>query len=553
MKSGADRDDGELHPLATEVAWGRLQSAVDEGAMRLVKTAFSPIIRETKDFCVMILNREGQSIVQSTVSIPAFIGTMPHTMQAMLAQRPLAQWSEGDALCTNDPWLGAGHLPDFNIAIPIFRHGALDGFVGVIAHMADIGGRGFVADARELYEEGLRIPVVPLRAGGRPNALLLDIIRANVRLPAQVTGDLEAMLAAGDYVVRRTRALLDAMPEVGIEAMSRRIHALCEAAMRAAIRELPDGDYANAGYIEADDADLKVAVTVRIRGDEIVVDYTGSSAQVARGINSTLGYTTSYSAYGLKCLLAPEVPINDGALRPITVTAPAGCLVNCTHPAAVAARSQVGHMLPSLIYGALAPASPAGVVADCGSPRPMVYLSGQDDAKRPFALTLFLHGGMGAGAESDGIACSAFPTNSAAVPTEIVELATPVLIEEKELVADSGGDGRRRGGLGQKMRLRVTGANPVRVSVLAQRARHPARGLFGGEDGAPTRVRLNGADGAALFKVMHLARGDVVEVSSPGGGGFGEPAGRPPALRASDRAAGYLSEVEVRDGAQGER
>jgi len=537
----------DLSPLVVEIVWGRLQSAVDEGAMRLVKSAFSPIIRETKDFCVMILDRDGQSIVQSTVSIPAFIGTMPHTMKAMLARRPLDQWQPGDALCTNDPWLGAGHLPDFNIAIPIFVDGKVEGFVAVIAHMADIGGRGFVADARELFEEGLRLPVVPLRSGGRSNALLFDIIRANVRLPDQVVGDLEAMLAAGDYVVSRVGVLLDSMPEVGMGAIGAKIHTLCEIAMRAAIGRLPDGDYRNEVYIEAAEQDLKVAVTVRVRGEDVELDYEGSSPQVGRGINSTLGYTTSYSAYALKCLLSPELPINDGSFRPIRITAPESSIINCSYPAAVAARSQVGHILPSLIYGALAEAAPDKVVAECGSPRPMVYLSGESDAGQPFAVTLFLHGGMGADSAADGIACSAFPTNSAAVSTEIVELVTPVLVEEKELLPDSGGRGRQRGGLGQRLRLRLTGANPLRASVLAQRTRHPAQGLFGGENGTPTTVRLNGGDGTSLFRVQYLNKGDVMEVCSPGGGGFGAPGERSPAQLAEDRVAGYTTDDRNED------
>ncbi len=534
--------DNLLPALAMEVAWGRLQSAVDEGAMRLVKTAFSPIIRETKDFCVMILNRDGQSIAQSTVSIPAFIGTMPQTMKAMLSAFPYQDWSEGDAVCTNDPWLGTGHLPDINIAVPLFTNGMLEGFVAVIAHMADIGGRGFVADAREVYEEGLRLPVVRLRERGRQNDLLFSVIRANVRLPDQVTGDLQAMLAAGDYVVNRVNALMETMAGVRIGSMSRQIHALCESAMRAAIRELPDGVFTNQGFIETDEEDLKISVTVEVRGDSITIDYIGSSPQISRGINSTLGYTTSYSAYSLKCLLAPNLPINDGTLRPITVKAPEGSIVNCSPPAAVAARSQVGHILPSLIYGSLAEAAPTRVVADCGSPRPMIYLSGHNESGRPFAVTLFLHGGMGASSDADGIPCSAFPTNSAAVPSEIVELLTPIVVEEKELIADSGGEGRRRGGLGQRLRLRVTGSSPLRATVLAQRRRHQARGVFGGGNGAPTAVCLNDGDGSSLFKVRHVQPGDVIQVSSPGGGGFGNPEERSQALIAADIDAGYVTD-----------
>ncbi len=528
-----------LSVLELEIVWGRLQSIVDEAALRMVKSSFSSIIREGKDYCVMLMNRDGNSIVQSSGSIPAFFGTMPRTMKAMLERYPIDTWSEGDVVCTNDPWLGAGHLQDVNIAAPIIQSGRLMGFVGVIAHMADIGGRGFVPDAKELYEEGLRLPVLRLRRGGQRNTDIYDIIRENVRLSTQVLGDIDGMVAATEYVAARVRALV-ATASVDLDASSNQIHKLCESALRAAINKLPDGVYRNKISVEAGDEDLTICIACHIAGDTIRIDYSGSSPQTtARAINCALGYTFSYSAYAVKCLLAPEVPINDGTFRPLSVTAPEHSIVNCAAPAPVAARSLVGHYLPAAIYGALSVVVPDRVVAECGSPRPMISLNGINAEGERFATTLFLHGGMGASAASDGLPCIAFPTNSAAAATEIIELTTPVIVEEKQLLPGSGGAGRRRGGLGQRIIIRSCSERPLRASVLGQRVRNRAAGLFGGEEGTATSGRLNGANEPRLFVQLNLQKGDVIEVCSPGGGGYGDPRERDAATIARDVAHGY--------------
>ena len=531
-----------LDPISLEIVWGRLQSIVDEAALRMVKSSFSSIIREGKDYCIMLLNRNGDSIVQSSGSIPAFLGTMPRTMKAMLAKYPSDTWSEGDVVCTNDPWLGAGHLQDVNIAVPIINGGSLIGFVGVIAHMADIGGRGFVPDSKELYEEGLRLPILQLRRRGQRNTDIYDIIRENVRLSTQVLGDIDGMMAAADYVTRRVLGLV-ASAGVDLDITSAQIHNLCETAMRSAIRMLPEGVYRNEIQVEAGEEDLTICVACHIEHDTIRIDYSGSSPQTfARAINCALGYTFSYSAYAVKCLLAPEVPINDGTFRPLSVTAPPQSIVNCAAPAPVTARNLVGHYLPAAVYGALASVVPNRVVAECGSPRPMISLNGSHADGSRFSTTLFLHGGMGASASSDGLPCIAFPTNSAAAPTEIIELTTPVLVEEKELLADSGGAGLHRGGLGQRIAVRSRSELPISASILGQRVRHRAGGLFGGQSGRATSAHLNGESEPRLFVQLQLKNGDIMEVCSPGGGGYGNPAEREAGAIKSDLAGGYTSD-----------
>ncbi len=530
-----------LDLLDLEIVWGRLQSFVDEAALRMVKSSFSSIIREGKDYCIMLLNRNGDSIVQSSGSIPAFFGTMPRTVKAMLAKYPIEAWSPGDVVCTNDPWLGAGHLQDVNIAAPVIAAGRVIGFVGVIAHMADIGGRGFVPDSKEIYEEGLRLPILRLRRGGQRNTDIEDIIRENVRLSTLVLGDIDGMVAATGYVTRRVLGLV-ASAGVDLDLVSSQIHGLCETALRSAIRKLPDGVYRNQIQVEAGEEDLTICIACHIDGDALRVDYAGSSPQTTtRAINCALGYTFSYSAYAAKCLLAPEIPINDGTFRPLAVTAPERSIVNCAAPMPVTARNLVGHYLPAAIYGALARAIPERVVAECGSPRPMISLNGHHPDGSRYSSTLFLHGGMGASAAMDGPPCIAFPTNSAAAPTEILELTTPILVEEKELLTDSGGAGRHRGGSGQRIVIRSRSDIPINASILGQRLRHRAAGLLGGQSGTATSARLNGKIEPRLFVQLKMQRGDVMEVCSPGGGGYGDPAERDPAAAVQDIAGGYAS------------
>jgi N-methylhydantoinase B len=535
--------DFDKDPISLEIAWGRLQSIVDEAAAGLIRTAFSSIIREGKDFTVMLLDRSGHSIVQSTQSIPAFIGTMPRTMGAMLEKFPVDQWQPGDVVGTNDPWLGAGHLPDVNIAQPVFHDGRLVAFAGVIAHMADIGGRGFASDAREVYEEGLRIPICRFRRGGEVNRDLYDIIADNVRLPRQVLGDIEAMIAVGFQIEERLRRLLEELRLDGVGNLGRAIQDRSEKAMRQAISQVPPGTYRDAVPVDGLGQDLRIAAAVTFRGSEITVDFDGSSPQIQGGINSTFGYSYSYTAYALKCLLSPSIPINDGTFRPIGMTAPEGTIINSRPPAAVAARSQVGHYISSAIYGALAPIVPEKVIADSGSPRPMVIMSGRTDAGDAFVTTVLVHGGMGATPRNDGLPCIAFPTNTAGIPVEIVEATTPVLVEEKEFIADSGGEGQFRGGLGQRIVLRMLSDHPTRVSILAQRDRFAPRGLFGGGPGRKLYGSLNDGQPVDVHGVTILKKDDRLVIDAPGGGGFGPPEARSAVAAASDAKNGVVSSL----------
>ncbi|MES2999497.1 MAG: hydantoinase B/oxoprolinase family protein [Pseudomonadota bacterium] len=525
-------------PISLEIHWGRLRAIVDEAGAALIRTAFSPIVREGKDFAILVMDAKGRAIVQTTQSVPAFIGTMPRTMAAFLKKYPMETWHPGDVVATNDPWDGAGHLPDLNLAMPVFRNGRVIAFVGVIAHLTDVGGRGFSADAGELFEEGLQIPVSRLQRDGEINQDLMDIIGRNSRVPVQVLGDIEAMISVGESAATRLLSLLDESGLADIDSLASEIHGRSEAAMREAIRKIPEGVYEDEVPLDGLDAPLVMKMKITVANGAIRVSFDGSSPQVRGGINSTMGFTYSYTVHALKSVLDPSVPNNDGTNRPFLIEAPEGSIFNCTRPAAVAARSQVGHFICCAIHGALSKVLPGHVIADSSGPRPMITFTGQHDDGRHFVNTILLHGGMGATPQSDGIACIAFPTNTAAIPVEIIEATTPLRVEEKQFLPASGGTGKYRGGLGQRIALRVIGKYPMRMLMIGSRHRFGPRGMFGGEAGAKLRASLNGEPLTNTNGVTLLQPGDLVVLEAPGGGGYGNAAERPEALARADRANG---------------
>ncbi|MEE8556125.1 MAG: hydantoinase B/oxoprolinase family protein, partial [bacterium] len=323
-----------------EVLWTRLISIVDEAAAALVRTSFSTVVRESHDFSCVLTDGDGRSLVQATDSIPSFIGTLPRTVRHFLAEFPPGRLQPGDVLITNDPWQGTGHLPDITVAKPIFRSGRLTGFSASTAHSPDIGGKMRSPEPREVFEEGLQIPIMKLISAGRPDETLLRLLRRNVRTPELTVGDLWAQVTALDLMERRLLDLMDAYGLDSLAELAEEVQGRTERAMRAAIRELPDGSYR--ATMETDGLPgrpLTIALALTIAGDAVAVDFAGTSQQVDRAINLPMCYTFAMCAYAIKCVAAPEVPNNEGALRPIRVTAPEGCLVNPTYPAAVGSRA----------------------------------------------------------------------------------------------------------------------------------------------------------------------------------------------------------------------
>lgn len=535
-------------PITLEILWSRLIAVADEAATTLLRTAFSPIIRESNDYATCLLNVNGETLAECSGGIPAFAGLLGRTARACLAKFPPESWAEGDCVITNDPWIGTGHLPDVAMIVPIFHRGVLVGFSGSAAHTPDIGGV-LGAECREIYEEGVFIPPIHLYRAGRRSETMLELFLANVRLPQLLLGDLEAQVTANEVCRRRA---VDFLTDTGLDDfvdLSREVQALSERSMRAAIAALPDGVYRSAIDLDGwDDHPTHIACTITIAGDGMTVDYTGSSAQNGRGTNCTLNYTQAYSIYPLKCVLDPRTRRNEGSYRPITVTAPKGTIINAAFPAAVAARHLSGHILSCAIYQALAPIVPDRIMADSGgAPALRAALRGVDDRGDPFSTILFASAGMGASASGDGLSTTAFPTNSGAGSLEALEAVSPILFRRKEFRIDSGGAGQHRGGLGQVCEIENLAERPIQVLVLGDREKNPALGIAGGGAGACASATIDDAP-VRLKSRTALPPGASARFDFAGGGGFGDPAARHPDAIEADIALGFVSaEAAARD------
>jgi N-methylhydantoinase B len=497
-------------------------------------------VRESHDFGCVLTDARGQSIVQATDSVPSFLCTLPNTVRHFLKEYPPETLAPGDILITNDIWMGTGHLPDITVAKPIFRDGVLVGFAGSIAHSPDIGGRIRSAEARDVFEEGLQIPIMKAVAAGVPDATLMKMLRKNTRVPDQVLGDLHAQFAALDLMERRVLGLLAEHDMPDLAGLAEEIQSRSERATRAAIAAVPDGVYEAAVQTDGLETPLKLQLRLTVAGDEIVADYAGSDPQVARAINVCLAYTFAYTAFAVKAALCPEVPNNEGSFRPLTVTAPEGCILNSTHPAAGGARALTGHFLPALVMSALADALPDRVVAGVGSPLWCLGFSGFRKDGKPIANALFLNGGYGASAGMDGANVLSWPSNVSSASVETIEQTAPWHIRFRRLREGTGGVGEHRGGTGQETLYESRSDQPIAVTFLAERTQEnsAAPGLAGGGPGAPGAVIIDGK--VVDPKRQHIVMpGGTVEMRTPGGGGHGDPALRDRALIESDKMDGY--------------
>ena len=529
--------------IELELLWRRLISLVDEAAAAMVRTSFSTLVRESYDFSCVVTDASGQSLVQASESIPSFIGTLPETVKHFLRHFPEDQLSPGDVLITNDIWLGTGHLPDVTLAKPIFRNGKLIAFSATTAHVPDIGGKIRSPEPREVFEEGLQIPPMKMMAAGKTDETLVALIRKNVRTPDQTMGDLYAQIVALDLMEDRLLVLMENYGLPDLTDLAREIQGRCEAAMRAAIRELPDGTYRS--ELKTDgimDKPITIRMALTIKGDEILIDFAGTDAQVDRAINCAMCYTNAMCMYGVKVCTNSNLPNNEGAWRPITLTAPPGCIVNPQFPAPGGSRMLIGHYIPMLVFGCLGQIVPERVMAACGSPMWGMNQSGVREGGKPYANMFFYNGGMGGNIQGDGVTCLSWPSNVSSTSIEISEHIAPLRFHHKKLRPDSGGAGRHRGGLGQEILIESRSETPIAVSFLAERTIFPAFGIEGGRDGAPGELRING-EKTDPKKQYVLNKGDTVSLGTPGGGGHGDPKLRSAAALAADVAAGYVTAV----------
>ena len=534
--------------VASQVMWNRLISVVEEQAQALVRTAFSTSVREAGDLSAGVYDTQGNMLAQAVTGTPGHVNAMADAVAHFIRRIGRQNILEGDVYITNDPWEGTGHLHDITMVTPSFHKGVLVGFFACTAHIVDIGGRGFGADAQSIYEEGLYIPIMKFAAGGAVDKTLVSLIRGNVREPDQLIGDIYALATCNEIGHRR---LIEMMEEFGLDHLDGVAAFILDNSRRATIERiaaLPRTSATGQMVMDGFDQPITLACTITVKDDRILTDFTGTSGVDKKGINCPLVYTKAYACYALKVAIAPEIPNNAASLAPFEVTAPDNTIVNALHPAPVALRHIVGHFVPDAVYDAfdkivpgLVPAEGAGCLCNFQvSLRPRTDAPAPPGATRSEVLT-FNSGGSGARPDHDGLNATAFPSGVMTMPIEATEHAGPVIIWRKELRPDSGGAGKTRGGLGQYMEVGAQDGHEFDIQAMFDRRDHPARGRRGGASGAPTTIALD--DGSKMHPKgkQFVPHGRKVVMAFPGGAGYGDPAMRPKDLVKRDLARGYLS------------
>jgi N-methylhydantoinase B len=533
-------------PITLEILWRRLISIVDEADSSVARTAFSSLLRDAHDYTCMFTDRLGRELAQGTFATPGQSGAMALGVKNLVNKFPADYYKPGDVFITNDPWALAGHLNDVCVMSPIFYKEQLVAFTACVFHHSDIGGR-VASDNHDVFEEGIFIPLVRLYDQGVLNQSVIDMIRWNVRTPDEVTGDIRSQIAANHVCSEKVCQMLKDSDLENLDDLANQIISLTEKSMREEIDKIPDGVYHAKGLVEQmrGKEDIIIQAKVEVKGSDIIVDLDGSSPQVNWGGNVVFNFTFAYVFMAVKSMFAPDIPNNDGCARPIMLSAPEGSVLNCKFPAAVAARMGVGHFLTEVIYRALSGVLPRKVLAGSGgTPAAMNVFYGRRKDGRPWHSVIIRGGGMGASAAGDGNYVYIFPANGANTPVEIFESDTPLIVEKRELVADSGGPGNTKGGLGKRELFRVPDDEyapipPVNLGIQAGRFTYPAEGLFGGKPGTRAQFLVNGEPGNS-YGLTQMKPGDVVTIDAPGGGGYGNPLERDPEMVASDVMEGYV-------------
>lgn len=534
-------------PITLEVLWNRLISTVNEQAAALMHASFTTVVREAGDLSAGVFDEQGNMLAQAVTGTPGHINTMATCVRHFLREYPLASLREGDTLITNDPWIASGHYHDLTIVTPVYYKGRAVALFANTCHVMDIGGRVFGADANSVYEEGLAIPIMKLVDGGRMNEDLIKIITANVRVPDPVLGDIHAMVASNDVGGKK---LLEMMEDYGLSdlgGLSAAIIERSEHSMREAIRVIPDDTYRHQIEVDGFDEPILIKIAITVKGDQMIADYAGTSPQSNRGINVVYNYCHAYTTYPIKCSVSPDIPNNEGSFRPVTVTAPEGCILNCNRPAAVGARHLLGHFLSAAVFGALSHVLPDRVIAEGSQGLWVTQFDGMSDRGETFCYVFFSAGGTGARPNKDGLSATAFPSGIHGVPAEQVENVSPLFMECRELIQDSGGPGRFRGGLGQRMVLRVRSSEPAQHSPMYERFVFPAKGFAGGLSGALGRLYLE--DGTVPHpKTKYILKpGQKVILELPGGGGFYPPEERDAEMVREDVINGMVSHAQAKE------
>jgi N-methylhydantoinase B len=537
-----------ISEIDVQIMWNRLLSVVEEQGQTLVRTAFSTSAREAGDISAGVFDLRGRMLAQAVTGTPGHINTMAASVGHFLEVFPIAGMQEGDVYITNDPWKGTGHLYDLVVVSPTFMDGRIVALFACTSHLVDMGGVGQTPEGRQIWHEGLFIPLLRLARAGEMNEDLLAMIRANVREPVQVIGDVYALIACNDIGSRRLVAMMREFHLHNLDRLAEEIITRSRRAMTEAIGKLPKGTWTNTMRVDGYEEPLDLVASVTIAEDTIHVDFTGTSGMSSYAINCPLCYTQAYTTFGINCVVAPAVPNNAGTLDAVKVTAPPGTIVSATYPAAVYARSSIGHMMPDVVYGALEQAIPGRVPAEGTSnlwTLKMVAGHGLTGvgarSGTQFMVMSFHSGGAGARPNQDGLSATPFPSGVRNVPVEATEAITPLVIWRKELRQDSGGAGRYRGGLGQVME--VSSREDAAFGLFAgfERVKFAARGRNGGAPGECGAVSLKSGVALQPKGLQIVPSGERLVIEMPGGGGMGPAGERNPDAVRRDVRLGYLS------------
>ncbi|SAL53793.1 5-oxoprolinase (ATP-hydrolyzing) [Caballeronia udeis] len=513
-----------------QIMWNRLIAVVEEQAQALRRTAFSPIVRESGDLSAGYFDYDGRMIAQAVTGTPGHVNTMATSVLHFLRLFPASTMKEGDVFVTNDPWMGTGHLHDFVMVTPAFHHGKMVGLFASTCHFMDVGGIGFGPDGRDVFEEGFYVPPSRMIDAGVVDQTLIRLVRANSRYPAEAEGDLFSLASCNAIGVKRLGEMLVEFKLDNLSELADEIIARSRRAVLAEIAKLPEREVSGSMTLDGYDHPVTLQARLKISKEGIELDYSGTSRISARGINVPLSYCQAYSAFGLACSIFPNIPNNSGTLSVLKITAPEGSILNAVRPSPVSSRHVIGQMLPDVVFNCLAQISPDRVLAEgAGALWNLILEDGHDACvtegitnTQQFSALSVLTGGTGARPNADGLNATAFPSGVSGVPIEVIETITPLVYWRKEFRANSGGNGKFRGGMGQVIEIGHRDGHPFYLFAALDRIHNPARGRFGGSDGAPGKVSL--ASGKTLNGKgkQLIPHGEVLVVETPGGGGYGE-------------------------------
>ena len=555
-ETGASKTNA-LAQIQRQIMWNRLIAVVEEQAQTMIRTAFSTTVREAGDLSAGIFDLRGRMMAQAVTGTPGHVNSMAESVGHFLRKYPADTMQPGDHYITNDPWLGTGHLHDLTVVTPAFLDGKIVGLFANTAHVIDVGGLGMGPEGRSVFEEGLYIPIVKCFEQGKANETFFDFIRAGSRLPVELEGDVYSLCACNDAGAKR---LVEMMREFGMESLEPLATFIFESSMRATLDEvarLPKGTYSGEIWSDGYEEPIRLAASMSILNDGIEVDFAGTSGLSGRGINVPPAYTRAYSCFGIKCVVAPEIPNNWASLAPFRMKIPEGCILNAPRPYPVSVRHVIGHLLPDLMMGCLHQAVPERVTAEGASSlwnpplRGGAAVSGQPRGNKPvvadFEIITFNSGGTGARPTSDGLNATAFPSGVRTMPVEATENVAPIVFWRKELKPDSGGPGRSRGGVGQIMEIAAKGDLEFAVNATFDRVAHAPKGREGGKEGAAGVVRLKSGKKLRTKGFQVIPDGDRLILELPGGGGMGDPHDRDPASVERDVRDGLVSKTVARE------